>query len=297
MNSLRCLDVTLRDGGNRNHFHFTDNDLEQVLAPLNYSGIEFVEVGYRNGAIRPADDIGQTGLCKKSYLQKCKAILSNTPMVVMAHPQNLSQDDVIELQQCGVELLRLCVSRNKVDLIRPVVAWCQAIKLPVSINFIHASQYQQDELDAVVDLACQLKPDMVYLADSNGAFIPQEVQMIYERFTTNYAIPFGFHAHDNLGLAQVNAMTAQNAGASYLDFSLAGMGKGIGNLKTEFFTAFLLKTKQKNYQLENILKAANYIRNQYPTDEHGVPYGEFIRGIDDLSTAELQEKYLKKVSS
>lgn len=297
MNPLRCLDVTLRDGGNRNHFHFTDDDLEQILNPLNCSGIEFVEVGYRNGAIRPVDDIGQAGLCTKGYLQKCKAILSNTQMVVMAHPQNLAQNDVIELQQSGVALLRLCVSRTKTELIKPVISWCQNIQLPVSVNFIHASQYQQEELESVVDLACQLKADMVYLADSNGAFLPQEVQKLYERFTTKYDIPFGFHAHDNLGLAQVNAMTAQRAGASYLDFSLAGMGKGIGNLKTEFFTAFLLKTRQKKYRLQNILQAANYIRKQYPTDEHGVLYDEFIRGIDDLSTAELQEKYLKKVSS
>tara|TARA_Y100000588_G_scaffold376236_1_gene453747 strand:- start:692 stop:1573 length:882 start_codon:yes stop_codon:yes gene_type:complete len=289
MQKLHCLDVTLRDGGNRNGFHFTDEDLEYILTRLNHSRIEFVEVGYRNGAIRPIDDIGPAGLCTNAYLEKCNALLPNNHLVVMAHPQNLSSDDITALKQNGVKLLRLCVSRNKADLIKPVITWCHQLGLSVSINFIHASQYQLEELEEVVDKTCQLNPDMIYFADSNGAFLPHQVQNIYERFTSNYKQAFGFHAHDNLGLAQVNAIAAVKAGATYLDFSLAGMGKGIGNLKTEFFSAYLLKTRQKKYELQAILSAANYVRQSYPTDLYGIDFGEFIRGINDLSTAEFQK--------
>ena len=83
-------------------------------------------------------------------------------------------------------------------------------------------------------------------------------------------------------------LSALSAGVKYLDASLAGMGKGTGNLKTEFFTAYLLATQQKSYDLTYIVEAANYIRKRFPTDPTGLDYGEFLRGLYDLSTAELK---------
>ena len=65
------------------------------------------------------------------------------------------------------------------------------------------------------------------------------------------------------------------------------MGKGIGNLKTEFFTAYLHANQIKKYHLEAILSAANYARHALHIGREPVEMDEFIRGISDLSTAEI----------
>ena len=54
-------------------------------------------------------------------------------------------------------------------------------------------------------------------------------------------IPVGHHAHNNLGLAVSNSLTAIEAGATYIDGCLSGLGAGAGNTPTESLIAVLNK--------------------------------------------------------
>ncbi|KTC64492.1 4-hydroxy-2-ketovalerate aldolase (plasmid) [Legionella adelaidensis] len=289
MHKLKVMDVTLRDGGNRNNFHFNDQDLEQILSPLDKSGIDYVEIGYRNGAIRPVDNIGRAGLCDKKYLKTCQAHLQNTQIVVMAYPQNLTKEDLLDLIEQGVSLLRLCVLRGDLKSAFPVVELSQQLGLKASINLVHVSQYGEEELDNAVKLATEFNPHVIYFADSNGTLHPERVKAMYDKYVEKYPISFGFHAHDNLGLAQANTIAAIQSGVEYIDFSVGGMGKGIGNLRTEYFLAYLQAKGLKKYNLEPILQAANYVRNTFNTEKDPIDMDEFIRGIYDLSTAEVKK--------
>ncbi|KTD21976.1 4-hydroxy-2-oxovalerate aldolase [Legionella londiniensis] len=295
MNTLKTIDVTLRDGGNRINFHFNDETLHHILPLLDKSGIEYIEIGYRNGAICPMDGIGKAGLCPKDFLLDCRSLIKNSNIAVMAHPQNLSPEDIQELKACGVDLLRICVSRGQADKALPVIQESKNEGLEVSVNFIHASQYSEQDLDKAVKTVSESQPDMIYFADSNGSLLPETVEKLYKRYVGQFAVSFGFHAHDNLGLAQANTIAAIRAGAKYIDYSLAGMGKGIGNLRTEFFAAYLRAIKARNYDLDAILKAANYMRKAFNAAGELVQMDEFTRGIYDLSTAEIKLDYAKNL--
>ena len=214
----------------------------------------------------------------------------------MAHPTNITESDLIELKNCGVGLLRLCVAKHGLIETLPILKLAKKINLPVSVNFIHMTYYTEDELDDVVKEVSMYHPDMIYFADSNGSILPQRIQSIYERYTHSYSIPFGFHAHDNIGLAQTNALTAINSGAQFIDASLAGMGKGTGNLKTEFLIAYLHAINIKKYDLAAVLTAANYVREALKIGHEPIEMDEFVRGISDLSTADLKLFNLKMVT-
>lgn len=289
MNSIEVLDVSLRDGGHRTNFHFKPDELSKILSALDQSGLEYIEIGYRNGSIHPIENLGSTGLCPKEYLFFCKEHIKNTKMAVMAHPKNITRFDLKELKTCGVDLLRICVKRGGLNEACPLITMAKQQNLMVSVNLIHASQYTELELNDAVKQASLYDTDMIYFADSNGSLLPDDVKVIYEQFTKQFTIPFGFHAHDNLGLAQANALAAMQAGAKYIDASLAGMGKGIGNLKTEFFTAYLHSINIKKYNLDQILLAANYVRDTLDIGREPIEIDEFTRGIFDLSTAEMKQ--------
>lgn len=130
----------------------------------------------------------------------------------------------------------------------------------------------------------QYNPDAIYFADSNGSLLPARIKTLYDKYVSHYSTPFGFHAHDNLGLAQANALTAMSSGVRFIDASLAGMGRGTGNLKTEFFVAYLHSIHLKKYNLEHILQAANYVRHSLKIGQEPIEMDEFISGISDLST-------------
>ncbi|MBS0285801.1 MAG: 4-hydroxy-2-oxovalerate aldolase [Proteobacteria bacterium] len=288
MSSFKLLDVTLRDGGHHSNFHFTDEQLDKIIPAIDATKVDFIEVGYRGGSISPIPNIGIAGLCPDEYLLKCQKLIKNTKMAVMVHCQNINKDDIKALKKCGVSLVRLCIQKGEHKLAIPFIGYAKEAGMLVSTNFIHISQYPQDVIIEAVDSVIPYEPSMIYFADSNGCLHTHRVTALYEYFTKHYNIPFGYHAHDNIGLAQTNVLAALNAGAKFVDASLAGASKGIGNLKLEFFVAYLYSIKNYQFELEPLIAASNYVRDIFP--ECGdVSEGEFLRGIFDFSTKQLAQ--------
>lgn len=288
MSTFKLLDVTLRDGGHLSDFHFSEEQLSTILSSLDQAGLDFVEVGYRNGSIGPIENIGIAGLSPNNYLIFCKERLQHSQMAVMAHCQNITKEDIKELKKCGVSLLRLCIQKGEHPLALPFIGYAKDEGLLVSTNIIHISQYDLDLIQEVVETILPYEPSMIYFADSNGCLHPDRVAQIYKRCTQQYNVPFGYHAHDNIGLAQANALAALASGARFIDASLGGAAKGIGNLKLEFLIAYLYTMNQRQYDLKPIISASNFVRKTFPN--YGfVSEDEFTRGIFDLSTKQLKE--------
>ncbi|KTC86281.1 4-hydroxy-2-oxovalerate aldolase [Legionella brunensis] len=281
MKTISVLDVSLRDGGHRTNFHFEDYELQHILTALDNSGIEYIEIGYRNGSLQPIANIGRTGLCQKDYLHFCHPLIKHAKVAVMIYPNNVSHADLLELKEFGVNLIRICVPKDRLTQASTILKMAKDLGFEVAINFTNMTHYKELELDQAVQEAVQYEPNMIYFADSNGSILPEKIESIYQKYTQQYSIPFGFHAHDNLGLAQANALAAIRAGVQYIDTSLAGMGKGIGNLKTEFFIAYLQAVKMKKYNLEELLTASNYIRDAMGIGREPILLDEFNRGIFD----------------
>jgi 4-hydroxy 2-oxovalerate aldolase len=51
--------------------------------------------------------------------------------------------------------------------------------------------------------------------------------------------PLGLHAHDNISLAMANSAAALDAGATWVDATVTGMGRGPGNTRTELLVLLL----------------------------------------------------------
>ncbi len=54
-------------------------------------------------------------------------------------------------------------------------------------------------------------------------------------------IPVGFHAHNNLGLAIAIRWRQWDAGATYVDGTLRGLGAGAGNAQIEVLAGVFAK--------------------------------------------------------
>ena len=76
------------------------------------------------------------------------------------------------------------------------------------------------------------------------------------------SIPIGIHAHDNLGLALSNTISAIKKGAKWVDTTIYGMGRGPGNCKTE---ELLIEIESDNFESKNlnISHILNLINNYF----------------------------------
>jgi len=252
---INNIDVTLRDGGYQNMFNFPIDYVIEHVGAMASAGVEFVEIGYRNGSFKPIPNIGLTGLSSNNYIQQINNAVPEAKIVVMAHPTNIELNDLKMMKENGVNLLRLCI---KIDDPQPCLRLCELAKsldLNISINFTRVSQISVSKLIDVSLLCESAGADILYLADSNGSLLPFQVYGLVHTLKCTTNVDIGFHAHDHLGLAMVNSIEAKEAGATFIDGSLSGMGKGAGNLSIESWINFLISCdRSKLYDVEIILK-------------------------------------------
>jgi 4-hydroxy 2-oxovalerate aldolase len=100
----------------------------------------------------------------------------------------------------------------------------------------------------------------VYVVDSAGAMVPDEVRRRVAALNGALQCHVGFHAHNNLGLAIGNSLAAIEEGATVVDGSLAGLGAGSGNTPTEVLVAVLHKSGyETGVDLYGVMDAAEDI--------------------------------------
>ena len=62
----------------------------------------------------------------------------------------------------------------------------------------------------------------------------------------------GFHAHNNTGLALANTISAINYGATWVDSTILGIGRGAGNANTELLAMEIGELRNKEYYFQDL---------------------------------------------
>ncbi len=282
MENVKLIDVTIRDGGYKFNFNFTNIFLQNVITGLDQAGIDYIEVGYRNGSFNPINNIGNAGLCSYDYLQFCRKFISQSKLTVMIHPKNIKQHDIREMKECGVDCIRVCFPVSDMRLGFQTIEMIKDSGVEFFVNITRASQYDRVKLSDLSRKLDGCNPSGIYMADSNGSLTPEEVGNLYFHLSEVVSVPLGFHAHDNLFLAQANAIAAVRSGAKYVDSSLLGLGKGAGNLRTEGFVSFLCSKWLEKYDLCKILDTAKVVKSEF-TEGGMLESKDIIMGVFDLS--------------
>jgi 4-hydroxy 2-oxovalerate aldolase len=90
--------------------------------------------------------------------------------------------------------------------------------------------------------------EAVMLMDSAGSLTPAQVSERFELLNAELDIPTGIHAHNNLGYATANTISAVNAGARVVDACIAGFGAGAGNAQIELVIPLLHDANYIDFQ-------------------------------------------------
>ena len=108
------------------------------------------------------------------------------------------------------------------------------------------SKVREEELDHGLQMLAESDVDIIYLVDSFGAFYPEQICRLTDKYMNiaeKYNKKIGIHAHNNQQLAFANTIEALTNGASLLDATVSGMGRGAGNCYMESLLAFLRNPK------------------------------------------------------
>ena len=133
------------------------------------------------------------------------------------------------------------------------------------------SKVNDEELDAGLELLAQSSADVIYLVDSFGAFYPEQIERLSDKYlnvAAKYNKKIGIHAHNNQQLAFANTIEALSRGVSYLDATVSGMGRGAGNCYMELLLSFLRNPKYNKIAIMNFVE-----KHILKLKEEGVVWG------------------------
>jgi isopropylmalate/homocitrate/citramalate synthase len=130
--------------------------------------------------------------------------------------------------------------------------------------------------------------DAVYVVDSAGCMMPEDVREYVDAMKQVCACDIGFHGHNNLDLANANCLVALQAGAVYVDGSIRGMGRSAGNAQTEVL-AFLLR--KRGYEIEAdpfvLFEAGEKVIVPLNVQAQGLPPMDIVIGMAKFHTSHM----------
>ena len=112
MNSLRVLDVTLRDGGCVNDFNFGQSNMEQILSASEEANVDIIELGYiddKRGSLSGRTQYVNEQVVIETLLHKKR---TDTTYVVMMDYGKFNVDNLQPAKPEGVDGIRLAFHKK-----------------------------------------------------------------------------------------------------------------------------------------------------------------------------------------
>jgi 4-hydroxy-2-oxovalerate aldolase len=237
--AVEILDCTLRDGSYAVDFKFTEDTIKSVLTGLEASGVRFVELGHGLG-LNAAERTPHPTLVSDA---RCFGIASETltsaSWGMFCIPGIAEPDHLRQAAAAGMRFVRVGVDISAVAPAEAFIALAKDLGITAFANLMKTNVLGVDGVTDAVRQCAEYGADTVYLVDSVGGYLPSDITELFEKVGQSVTVPLGFHGHDNLSLANANALAAATSGARFVDTTLDGIGRGAGNTVTETFAATL----------------------------------------------------------
>ncbi len=246
---IKVMDCTLRDGGLVNNFAFTDEFVKDLYLANIKAGVDYMEFGYKaSKEIFNPKDFGKWKFCDEKDL---RAIVGDNKtdlkLAVMADVGRTDfKKDILNRKDSVIDMVRVATYINTIPAAIEMIEDAKAKGYETTVNIMAVSKVNDEELDGGLELLGQCGVDIIYLVDSFGAFYPEQIERLADKYlnvAAKYNKKIGIHAHNNQQLAFANTIEALSRGTSFLDATVSGMGRGAGNCYMELLLSFLRNPK------------------------------------------------------
>jgi 4-hydroxy 2-oxovalerate aldolase len=238
---INLVDTSLRDGMHSVSHNFTPEQIGTVAAALDPTGIRFIEVSHGDGLGGSSFQYGFAAAGDMEYVDAAVAATERAEIAVLLLPGIGTIEMLAEARERGAAAVRVATHCTEADISAQHIAWARENEM-FAIGFLMMSHMVEPAKLAEQALLMEsYGAQVVYAVDSAGALVPTGARERVEALREALTVDVGFHAHNNLGCAVGNSLAAAEAGATWLDGSLRGLGAGSGNAQTEVLAAALVK--------------------------------------------------------
>jgi 4-hydroxy-2-oxovalerate aldolase len=237
--SITLVDSSLRDGMHSVRHQFTPEQVATVSGALDRAGVDVVEVSHGDGLGGSSIQYGEGFATDEALVAAAAGAMTNARLAVLLLPGIGTVRHLDAARELGASVARIATHCTEADIAAQHIAWARENGM-TAVGFLMMSHMLEPApLAEQARLMESYGADVVYVVDSAGALVPRGAAARVEAMRSAVSCAVGFHAHDNLGCGVGNALAAAEAGATWLDGSVRGLGAGAGNARTEVLAAAL----------------------------------------------------------
>jgi 4-hydroxy 2-oxovalerate aldolase len=239
--SVRLVDMTLRDGMHAVDHQFTPEEMADVAGALNAAEMDVVEVSHGDGMGGSSINYGFSAASTEEYLDAVTPELTDTELSVLMLPGIGTIEEIDMAIDHGADICRIATHVTEADVSEEHFEYVKDQGLEANGLLMLSHMAAPETVLEQAQLMESYGADAVYVMDSAGALLPSDVRDRVSLLVDELSIDVGFHAHNNLGLAIGNSLAALDSGAVTIDGCLRGLGAGSGNAQMEVLVGTLEK--------------------------------------------------------
>ena len=261
---VRIFDTTLREGEQTPGVVFTVEEKLEIARQLDKLGVDTIEAGF------PA-----------SSYEEFKAVKSVAGLGLQAEVCALARtlkSDVDQALKADVDAIHTFIGTSEWHLkYKLKIAPDQAVERAVeTIEYVKdhgvtcefscedATRTDLDFLIRMYKAAVEAGADRINVPDTVGVMSPEAMKYLIEALKEHVKVPVSVHCHNDLGMANANALAAVVAGANQVHVTVNGLGERAGHAALEVVVVALealygVKTKiRKEYLTETCRLVEKY---------------------------------------
>lgn len=250
------IDSTLREGEQTPGVRFSQEQRYAIIKMLCQVGVEEIELGIASE--------------KESHLQDLITFARKTCKGAQALGLwcRCRREDIIYAAKLQPDILSLSIPTSDLhiyhrlqkdrgwilDTLRQAISQARAAGIAsLSLGLEDATRADPDFLCQLARTAADCGVQRLRLADTVGIASPATITKLVKMILHQSKLACGVHTHNDFGMATANAIAALEAGASWIDATVMGLGERAGNCRLEEAVAFLcLQQKSGHYQVNHL---------------------------------------------
>lgn len=236
---LHLIDTTMRDGSHAVSHSYTKEQVRELAKVLDKSGVSIIEISHGDGLAGSSINYGFSKTRDIELIREAAGVIKHAKLGALLLPGIGTITDLKEAYDSGVRAIRIATHVTEADIAIQHIKAAKDLGMFVAGFLMMSHMASPEKILEQARIFEENGVDYVNLADSAGHLLPDEVKARVGILKENLSVPVGFHAHNNLGLAIANSIAAVEAGASYIDGTLRGIGAGAGNCQIEVLAAVL----------------------------------------------------------
>jgi homocitrate synthase NifV len=270
---MKIIDTTLRDGAQAPGLSFSISEKLKICSMLNRLGIEEVESGIPAMGLEEVQSLLAIDRAGFNFTQLvwCRAKKQDIQAVPSINKMHIHIS--VSCSEIHEKSMNVSFEKSLKDL--PTLIKMALKKTAfVSIGAQDAGRAPIQRVIQLAQIALEAGASRLRIADTVGSLSPLQVHHLIQKVQSQCTIPLEFHAHNDLGMATANSITALQSGCCSVSSTLLGIGERAGNAKTEEL-AVALFMQGKKY---NIKPLRSICKNFAQMIRYPVPHNSPITG-------------------